>query len=329
MCIARKNLINLNKTKYYHCSSRIVRRSFLCGYDSKTCKNYDYRRDWIINRIRLLSRHFAIEVCAYAIMANHYHLVLKVNLSEGIRMTQDEVIKRWTAIHPSKEELKHIYDSKGNIKDSPQVKKIIRTWKRRLLSISWYMSALNYNIARRANKEDGCKGHFWEGRFSSQPLVGEASLLNCMAYVDLNPIRAGIASNLMECYYTSVRERIQAFIAAKNKVMNVVKVKGVKKLQNQLANSINYQPANLSAFYANASFSALDYLKLVDLKGRQARVDKKGYIRNDNEPIVYKLGVSNSIWDKLQLHCKDSDISILFDSRTINVRCTNISSLVH
>lgn len=82
---------------------------------------------------------------------------------------------------------------------------LIRT---RLGSLSWLIRCLVEPIARRANREDGCTGRFWEGRFKSQLLCDDRAILAAMAYVDLNPIRAGIARRLDQSPHTSIQHRI-------------------------------------------------------------------------------------------------------------------------
>ena len=67
---------------------------------------------------------------------------------------------------------------------------------------------LNEHIAKEANKEDNVTGSFFESRFKSQALLDERALLTCMAYVDLNPIRAAIAQTPETSDYTSIQERI-------------------------------------------------------------------------------------------------------------------------
>ncbi|WP_252734118.1 transposase [Pseudoalteromonas sp. C2R02] len=76
MTRGRRNLIDLSATSYYHVIARCVRHGFLCGDDKYSGQNFDHRRTWLKDRITHLSEIFSIKICAYAIMSNHYHLVL-------------------------------------------------------------------------------------------------------------------------------------------------------------------------------------------------------------------------------------------------------------
>jgi len=77
MTSARRMLIDANTTPFYHVINRCVRRAFLCGEDKLTGRSYEHRRGWIVDKIKALSAIFCIDICAYAVMNNHYHLVLK------------------------------------------------------------------------------------------------------------------------------------------------------------------------------------------------------------------------------------------------------------
>ncbi len=92
MTTARRQLIDAESTPFYHVINRCVRRAFLCGEDALSGRSYEHRRGWIVDRIRPLSSIFCIDVCAYAVMNNHYHLVLKIDLATQQALSPFEVI---------------------------------------------------------------------------------------------------------------------------------------------------------------------------------------------------------------------------------------------
>ena len=161
MTTARSSQIDVSATPYYHCVARCVRRAFLCGQDTVTGRNFDHRKRWVVDRLAILTAHFAIDICAYAVMSNHIHLVLHIDTKRAASWTDDEVITRVAALFPSA--ASEIKSKMPKARDER-----IATWRERLSSISWFMRCISETIARMANKEDQCKGRFWEGRFRSQ-----------------------------------------------------------------------------------------------------------------------------------------------------------------
>ena len=250
MTVARKQQICVEETPYYHVVSRCVRRAFLCGEDKLTGKCFEHRRQWLIDRIKQVTSVFAIDVCSYAFMSNHFHIVLKVNSNEDWNATQ--VLMTWCSLYS----LPVLCDRylKGEINTEAElrrVKEYVAEYRIRLMSVSWYMKSINEYVARMANEEDKCTGHFWESRFKSQALLDERALLTCMAYVDLNPIRAAMAKDLKGSDFTSIKERIE------NKS---TWLSAFGKGENDLP------------FYLSS------YIDLVDETGRCLRDDKRGFI---------------------------------------------------
>ena len=206
MAIKRSEQIDLENGGYYHLISRCIRRAFLCGVDKETGIDYDYRRQWIEKRILELAELFSIEVYAYAVMNNHYHLVIYLDPKAPDSWSDLEVAQKWLKVFPGKldnPKFKTQRDLKLQaILSSPE---LLATYRERLGSVSWLMSRINEPLAKMANKEDFCKGHFWESRFKSQALLDESAALTCMAYVDLNPIRAGMVKSLPESHHTGIK----------------------------------------------------------------------------------------------------------------------------
>jgi hypothetical protein len=164
---------------------------------------------------------------------------------------------------------------------------------------------MNEHLAQRANAEDQCKGRFWEGRFKSQALLDEGALLTCMSYVDLNPIRAGLANTPEQSDFTSIQERIKAYAKHQNKR----KAKLAPKAQ----------PTNLYPFKKprekdpakGIDFELNDYLCLVDWTGRAIREDKNGAIPNDLAPILERIGLNPDAWLKSISHYSKNYFSVL------------------
>ena len=200
MTTARATQVNVASTPYYHCISRCVRRAFLMGHDHATGQSFDHRKGWLLEELARLTGVFAVEVCAYAVMSNHYHLVVRVDVERVAGWEDAEVLARAEKLFPRAVRL---------AKEQPgRLTELLAVYRERLGSLSWFMRCLNEAIARRANREDDCTGRFWEGRFKSQPLLDAGALLTCMSYVDLNPVRAGLAGSLAGCDFTSIRARL-------------------------------------------------------------------------------------------------------------------------
>ena len=142
-------------------------------------------------------------------MSNHYHVIIRVNPELAASLSAEAILDRWQLLYrldPLMVRFKEgdvLTDEEKNIVDNE-----IRRMREVLMSISRFMGYLNERIARRANAEDGCKGRFWEGRFRSQALLDDVALLQCLAYVDLNPVRAGISQNPLQSEYTSIKRRL-------------------------------------------------------------------------------------------------------------------------
>ncbi|MDN5871630.1 MAG: transposase [Nitrococcus sp.] len=95
MTLARHRQVSLEETPFYHCMARCVRRAFLCGEDSLTGQSFEHRKQWIVDNLMEFARIFAIDVCAYAVMSNHYHVVVQVDLERARAWSDEEVIRRW------------------------------------------------------------------------------------------------------------------------------------------------------------------------------------------------------------------------------------------
>ncbi|MBO1519548.1 transposase [Oceanisphaera pacifica] len=275
--------VSIQDTPFYHCVSRTVRRAFLCGVDEVSGRTFEHRRKWLEKRLLFLTQAFAIDITAYAVMSNHVHVVLRIDAETAMNWRDIDVVNQWHKLFKGTPLTQRF--ANGEVVKAYEIDTLnerVAEYRRRLIDISWFMRALSEPIARQANKEDNCTGRFWEGRFKSQALLDEAAVLACMTYVDLNPIRANMATTPETSKHTSIKRRIYA---AKQGAQP-------KRLLPFVGNDRKELPKGLL-------FDVKDYITLVDDMGRILRDDKGGAIAESTANILNRLNISLENWLKI------------------------------
>jgi REP element-mobilizing transposase RayT len=261
----------------------------LCGKDPYTGQNFEHRRKWVLDRLRQLSEVFAIDICAYAILSNHYHVVVHVEKEKAKRWSDEQVISLWTQLYKGHLLADRYLQGESLSKaERATLSELIEEWRLRLYDISWFMRCLNEYLALRTNQEDHCKGRFFEGRFKSQALLDDGALLTCMSYVDLNPIRAGLADTPEDSDFTSIQERIKSYS----------EVKSSNKVTETKINLLPFVRISEEEERKGIQFDEKDYYRLLDWAGRAIRDDKKGSIPEDLAPIIERLQLKPNQWLK-------------------------------
>jgi len=285
MALPRSKYVQEGSIGVYHCFCRCVRRAFLCGFDKHSGRDFSHRKAWIEDRLRLLSSIFAIDVFSYSVVENHYHSILRTRPDIVDSWSNHEVARRWLTLCPiryrSKNKPPPSFEQQiSSLADCP---KRIAQLRNRLCSLSWFMKHINEFIARAANKEDDVKGRFWESRFKSQTLLDQPAIAACMVYVDLNPIRARLATTPENSDFTSIQQRIRNWQSVSLSTTAV---------DNNWLCPINPQSGRQGILY----MSNENYFELVDRSGRIVRSDKQGSIPDDLSPILLRLGARPESW---------------------------------
>ena len=290
----------------------------MCGKDSVTGRSYEHRRHQIEHDLLRLASIFYIDVAAHAVLSNHYHVVLHVDRDRANDGDAKEIVRRWHQLYKPKVVSQKFIDGEHlEPLERNQLDVLVDIWRKRLYDISWFMKVLNESVARRANIEDECTGHFWESRYKSQALLDEKAVLSAMAYVDLNPIRAAMAKTPETSDHTSIKLRIECWKNTAN-----------QKLDDQ---NEPLQPKSLMPFVGNLRhtipkgliFNLIDYIELVDWTGRIIRDDKRGAINASTPPILKRLDISTDHWIELSTKFESRFKGIAGSAQSIKALCAH------
>ena len=150
----------------YHVMSRTALDGFPIG---------DVEKDFLLKLIKRLSGLFFTEVMGFCLMGNHFHLLVKMLPERDL--SDKAILKRLAAYHG---------DARAIETDQ------LPFFRSKLASLSEYLREIKVQFARYYNKRSGRRGYFWGDRFKSVIVDSGETLVNCLAYIDLNPIRAGM-----------------------------------------------------------------------------------------------------------------------------------------
>lgn len=310
--LARGELFHPLEISVLHCINRCVRQCYLCGQDPNTGRNYEHRKRWLESQLKFLAGQFGIDVLGFSIMSNHFHLVLRNRPDVVATWSDREVAWRWLQLCP----VRKLPDGSPAEPSEPELNSLCNVPGRlaeirlRLSDISWLMRMISEPIARRANAEDETSGRFWQGRFKAVKLCDEAAILACAVYVDLNPIRAGLANSPETSDFTSVQRRIESLpqtaCSAMKSAANHTARRGLARSDAWLS-PVDLQEARLapgphaSSKGQRASdkgflpLSKLEYLELVEWTGRQV-VRGKSQMPAHLPPLLARLGIAVDDW---------------------------------
>ena len=334
--LSRVEVFSPDEVAIVHVMNRVVRRCLLLGNDPVTGNNYDHRKVWIEEQLQRLAACFGIDLLCFAILSNHFHLILRSRPDVVATWDDTEVARRWLMLCPVRKNDEGFAEEPNEaelnmIRNDSQKLETIRL---RLSDIAWWMRLLCQNIAVRANHEDREAGKFWQSRYRAVRLLDEQAILACAAYVDLNPIRAAMAETLEESDFTSLQRRIQAMqqeIGSKTHQP----VEGVATTSDD-ADSVDQESAAEVALVTSEQVVAdrflspltiderhdpigpdasrdgfrcsekgflpltvADYLDLLDWTARRLADGKPGSTPHGAPPIFERLSIDPHVWCKL------------------------------
>jgi hypothetical protein len=187
---------------------------FLFGRDNTSGRDYSSRKCWLQERLLELANIYAVDACVWAMLSNHFHVILRNRPDLAAQWSDREVAIRWWYLFPERrgEDGRPAEPQEIELRSIVEMPGRIEVLRKRLSSISWFMKSLDEWLSRRANAMDGHRGHLWQDRFGCRNLLDERAILVCSIYIDINEIRAQLAATPHDSRNTSGYLRLLAQI---------------------------------------------------------------------------------------------------------------------
>ncbi len=294
MVLPRRVLVQEGVPGCYHLMSRCGRQLFLFG------GKYAERRRWVERELRRCAESMAVEVLTFAVMSNHMHVVMRIRPDLAVGWSEREIVDRWLELVPRRGDYGERLETDDVLREILSADEAwVEERRRRLSSMSWFMRLVKQRIAHRANRQDDVRGHFWDGRFKSVPLVDQAAILACMVYVDLNPVRAGmcavpenggVTGYVVRCARKIRRENGEEIDCSESWMPELARC-GIYRPAFEQGNTIDKYEWE----YEPPSCTDEEYLLLVDQTGRQ--VQNRGLrVPLESVSVLERLGMRSERW---------------------------------
>jgi hypothetical protein len=295
----RSKIVDPSLTRWYHCISRCVRRAFLFA------ENHEFdRKEWLDQRLKELDSIFAVSVAGFSLMDNHLHLLLRIDPDVAKAWTPTEVAQRWLKLFPPRRNRIPVAPTQDDLERSASDPQWVEQKRERLASLSWFMKCLKEPLSRKANREEHCRGTFFEGRFKSIAILDEESILTIAAYIDLNPVAAGISPLPEQSLHTSIKERVEHVIA-QGRLQDVQQIRNGSVAAQQVSEGLedNHWLVPIEERRSQGSkregikegFTLGQYLMLVDCMSRTVR-EGKTHLTQEVESILERLEIDAQRW---------------------------------
>ena len=330
----RRNVVDDDHVGVYHVWSRCVRRAWLCGQDPLTGKDWRHRKAWFFERLQELTAIFAIDACVWAILSNHYHLIIRNRPDLAAQWSDVEVVRRWWRLCPERK------DEQGRPAEPTELEinslladpAQVAEYRKRLSSVSWFMKSLNEWFSRRANARRVFTDTFGRNASSAatsstwEPFWPAASTWTSMKFALTWRPRRRTPPNTSA--YRRIlarilrRARAEASGAAPAPAVTdyqsddpdywlcpvdeqdrapllgpvVAPSCGAEAQESAPLQGKNTCPAVKPWRHGFLPVSVDEYLKLLDWTGRQVVAGKRGVIDEACPPILERLGLQPSLW---------------------------------
>ena len=277
----RPFLFDSSQAGCFHVVNRVYDRKYLLDEGGK---------DFLVKVMRAYEDVLGVEVLTFCVMDNHFHLLVRVpHRPEGFDVPLDVVVARLDrALGEESAKLMHrnlaFWQERKN-------EVAIEEWRKRqvdrMFSLSEFMKAVQLRFSRWYNTRAGRRGTLWEGRYTSVIVLDEERALRTMAaYVDLNPVRAGMVADPADHRWSGYAEAM----AGKSRSR-----RGLVRIIGQAAwpreNAAQAEPWGEGAFPSGVERRALVYYRAI-LGGQGAR-------RVAEDGRVTRRGVSDKVRERL------------------------------